>query len=133
MKLRLPNFKGSGVVRAYTRSTLYALVLTLASVLLLALVVKYAGISDGAIKPIVQIIKALSVFTGVAAVLRSIEKRAWMHGGILGLIYTVLAFFALSTIDSNFSITGGFFVEAAFALAVGIASAMLLRLRKREI
>ena len=125
----MPKFSNP-VFRAHTRGTLYALVLTLAGVLIFAFVVKFAGISDSVIRPIIQIIKALSIFTGVYFLLKRIEKRAWMHGGILGLVYTVLAFFILSIIDSNFSVTGGFFIEALFALAVGMGSALLLRLKK---
>ena len=120
-------------MRAHTRGLLYALTLTLAAFLIFAMVIKFAGLSGGTIKPVVQIIKALAIFTGVYAALRTIEKRAWLHGGILGLVYTVLAFFILSIIDSSFSLTGGFMVEALFALVVGLVSALLLRLRKREV
>jgi putative membrane protein (TIGR04086 family) len=124
---------GNGMLGAHTRGTLYALVLTLAAVLILAIAVKYAGMGANAIKPVVQIIKALSIFTGVYAVLRHVEKNAWLHGGILGLVYTVLAFFILSIIDKNFSLTGGFFVDALFALVIGVASAFLLRIRRKNI
>jgi len=135
--MKFPKFAsgsgGGGVVRAHTRGLLYALTLTLAAFLIFAMVIKFAGLSGGTIKPVVQIIKALAIFTGVYAALRTIEKRAWLHGGILGLVYTVLAFFILSIIDSSFSLTGGFMVEALFALVVGLVSALLLRLRKREV
>jgi putative membrane protein (TIGR04086 family) len=131
--MKIKKIKVNSAVRSHTIGTLFALVLTLTGVLVFALIVKYAGVPDTVIKPLVQGIKALSIFTGVYAALKGIEKRAWMHGGILGIIYTVLAFFALSIIDKNFSITGGFFVEAAFALVVGIVSAMILRLRKRNV
>ena len=131
--MKLPKLSGNTALGAHTRGTLYALVITLASILLFAILVNFAGISDAVIKPIIQIIKALSIFTGVYLMLKRIEKRAWMHGGILGLVYTMLAFFILSIIDSDFSITGSFLIESLFALAVGIASALLLRLRKRDI
>jgi len=129
--MKIPSFKNP-IARGYTRGTLYALILTLAGVLLFALFVKIAGMSDSAIKPIVQIIKAISIFVGVSVAIKSIEKRAWLHGGILGLVYTIFAFFALSIIDSNFGITSGFFIETLFAISVGVASAMLIRLRKRD-
>ena len=128
-KLSLPI--GNGIFAAHTRGVLYALVLTLTAIFIFALIVRFLGISGDVIKPVVQIIKALSIFLGVFMALKSIERRAWMHGAILGLVYTVLVFFILSIIDSSFSITSGLLIEALFALAVGIASAMLLRLRKR--
>ena len=130
--MKLPIL-GNPILRAHTRGTLYALVLTLSAVLLLAIIVRYAGVPGTVIKPIVQVIKTLSIFTGVYAALKTIEKRAWLHGGILGFVYTVLAFFVLSIIDSSFSITSGFLVEVLFALTIGVASALLLRLRRREV
>ena len=144
MKFKKPSFKiprrasgsgasSSGVVGAHTRGTLYALVVTLAAVFLIALLVKFAGLSESVVRPLVLCVKAVAIFTGVYSALKSIEKRAWLHGGILGLVYTALAFVILSIIDSNFSITSGFLIETLFALLVGMASAMILRLRKRNI
>ena len=132
----MPKFsflQGNGVLKAHTRGILYALLITLVFVLLFAIIVKYAGLSENVVKPAIQVIKASSIFAGVYSALKTIQKNAWMHGGILGLIYTCLAFIILSIIDNNFSITNGFFIETLFSIIVGIASAMLLRLRKKEI
>ena len=123
----------NSVVRAHLRGTLYALAITFAAVLLFALAVQFAGISNTVIGPTTQAIKAISIFIGVLTALRTVEKRAWMHGGILGLIYTVFTFFILSIIDPTFSITSGLIVELVFAGCIGLVSAMLLRLRKREV
>ena len=133
--MKMPNFsflKGDGVVKAQTRGLLWALVITLVSVLVFALIVKYAGLSENVVKPIIQVIKAYSIFVGVYSALKTIHKQAWLQGGILGLIYTCLSFVILSIIDNNFSITSGFLFETLFSLVVGIGSAMLLRLRKKE-
>ena len=124
---------GNGAVRAHIRGALFALVITFSLVLLFAVFVQYMGMSQAAIGPIVQIIKIIAIFVGVMTVLRRIESRAWIHGGILGLVYTVLAFLIFSMITPNFSITSGFLVELLFALVVGMSSAMLLRLRKRGV
>ena len=118
---------------AHTRGTLWALVTTLSCVLILALVIKFAGLTGNVIKPIAQGIKVISIFLGAFVLLRSVEKRAWMHGAILGLIYTTLAFFIFSIIDKSFSLTTGLLYETLFALAVGIVSALLIRLRRRNV
>ena len=120
------------IARAHVRGTLYALLLTLASILIFAFAVQMAGLNDSVIGPATQVFKTISIFIGVMAVARVINKRAWMHGAILGLTYTALIFLLLSIIYSNFSITSGFLIEAAFAAAIGLFSAMLLRLRKRD-
>ena len=132
--MKFPKFSSNPnrtVFGAHTRGTLYAVILTLVSVLIFALLVKVFGMSSGAIKPITQIIKVVSIFIGVLVVLRTVEKRAWLHGAILGLVYTVLAFFIFSIIDKNFSITSGLLIDIILAIVIGIISAMLLRMRKR--
>jgi len=132
MKFSLKSGKG-GPVRAHIRGALYALTLTFTSVLIFALLVQFVGMPSPVIKPIVQVIKALAIFVGVMAVARNVGRRAWLHGGILGLVYTGLAFLLFSIITPNFSITDGFLFECLFAIIVGMASAMLLRLRRRSI
>ncbi|MCL2229119.1 MAG: TIGR04086 family membrane protein [Firmicutes bacterium] len=134
--MKLSKFKlkfGTGPVGAHAEGALYALVMTLGLVLLLSIIVQFGGLSDAVIGPLVQVIKSLAIFTGVYTVLKKIKRRAWMHGGVLGIVYTVLAFFILSIIDQDFSITVGFMAEAIFAFIVGLVSAMLLRIRKRDI
>jgi len=120
------------ILRAHVRGTLFAVAITLGAILLFAFFVQVAGLSDGVVRPLTQIIKAVSVFIGVFMAIKTIENRAWLHGAILGFVYTCLTFLILSIIDSSFSTTGGFFIEALFAVSVGLASAMLLRLRKRQ-
>jgi putative membrane protein (TIGR04086 family) len=95
--------------------------------------VKYSGVSVGVIMPATQVIKALSIFFGVLIAIRSFEKRAFINGGILGIVYTAVAFLALSVIDKSFSPIEGLFAEIVFAAVVGALSSMLLRLRKSNV
>jgi putative membrane protein (TIGR04086 family) len=120
------------VLRAHTKGTLYALVIMLSAVLILAFAVKFVGLSNGIIKPSTQAIKVVSIFFGVVVALKYIEKNAWLHGAVLGLVYTVLAFLVFSVIDTDFSITSGLFIDAGFASITGLISAMFLRFRKRS-
>lgn len=118
---------------AHTKGTLFALILTLTGVLIFALVVQFAGLGSGVIKITSQIIKVISIFLGVFFVVKHVQRFAWLHGAVLGLVYTVLAFFIFSILDNNFSITSGLMFDSIFALVVGALSAMLLRFRNRNI
>ena len=134
MDMKFPKFSSNpngSALKAYIRGILWALVITLASVLIFAVLVKFAGISSTVIKPVTQAIKVVSIFLGVLIVVKSIEKHAWIHGAILGLIYTVLSFFLFSIIDGNFSITSGLLIDTLFATAIGLISALLIRFRKK--
>jgi len=125
-------FKSNSIIGAHTRGTLWALILTLVSVLIFALFVTW-GVSGSAISPIVQAVKVISIFFGVFIVLRGVSTKAWLHGAIFGLVYTVFAFLIFSIIDTNFSITTGFLIDSGFAVIIGAISAILIRLRKRGV
>jgi putative membrane protein (TIGR04086 family) len=116
---------------AHIRGAIYALALTVAGIFAFAFLVQYIGLGGGAVMGITQALKAVSIFVGVWVIAKNAAKHAWLHGGILGVVYTALIFVILSVIDGGFSITDGFIFEAAFAAILGVISAMLLRLRKR--
>jgi len=116
------------LIKAHMRGTIYALTTTLVFVLVLALVIRLSGIAGTTVAVLTQIIKVISIFYGTAIVLKTVEKMGWLHGIVLGLIYTILAFFAFSIIGSNFDITTGIFAEMLFAGAVGSVSALVLRM-----
>jgi len=113
-------------VRPVVKGTLHAVIATLLLVLLFALVVRFAGIGGGAITAIMQIIKVVSIFYGVRVTLRSIEKKGYLFGALVGLLYTVLSFFIFSIIDSNFSITIGLLNDLIFCTILGATSAFVI-------
>jgi putative membrane protein (TIGR04086 family) len=122
----------SPTVKHVTRGSLYAIISTLLLVLVFAVFIFAAGLDGAATKPIAQIIKVASIFFGVYIALKHIEKNGWLWGGVIGLIYTVLAFFVFSIVDSTFSITGGLITDMLFACAIGVISAVLLKVMQTK-
>jgi putative membrane protein (TIGR04086 family) len=92
-----------------------------------ALVILLSGLPSGFIRPGAQIIKVLSIFWGVVVALRGIEKRGWLFGALVGLLYTVVIFLIFSMIDTNFGITSGLLADILFACAIGAISAMIIK------
>jgi len=124
--------KTNSKIRQVLRGTLYGIVATLVMVLGFALVVRMTGLGSTTINVISQIIKVLSIFIAVRVALREMGKRGWVIGGVVGVIYTILIFFIFSIISSEFSITTGILFELLFATAIGMASALLLKMGRRE-
>jgi putative membrane protein (TIGR04086 family) len=120
------------IIKSLLKGILWAVVTSLVLVLALALVIQITGLADSLIKPIMQIIKVLSIFFGVMIALRSIEKRGWLFGALVGLVYTVLAFFIFSIMNSDFSITAGLIADMFFAIIIGAVSAFILRIGTRN-
>lgn len=119
-------------VKSIARGTLYALIVSLVLVFAFAGLLLTFPIGDGITKPVVQVIKVLSIFVGVMIALKQLTSRGWFYGGIVGLIYTVFAFLIFSIIYSDFSITSGLLTDMIFAAIIGAISAMLLKTLRTE-
>ena len=131
--MKIKSFQNQ-TARAVIRGILHAVIVSLILVFVFALVILVAGLPSGIIKPGAQVIKVLSIFWGVVIALRGIEKRGWLFGGLIGLLYTVIIFFVFSIISTDFGITSGILADIIFACVIGIFSAMILKtLRARTI
>lgn len=118
-------------IRSMFKGTLYAVILTLVLVLIFAVIVRFTGIGSTGIGVIVQIIKVLSIFLGVRIALRGIDKKGYVYGAIVGLLYTCFAFFIFSILDSSFSITLGLLNDMVFSLGIGALSALIFKMGKQ--
>jgi len=113
--------------RAAIKGILHSVILSLILVFAFALVILVSGLPSGFIRPGAQIIKVLSIFWGVAVALRGIDKRGWLFGALIGLLYTVIIFLIFSIIDTNFGITSGLLADILFACGIGLISALILK------
>lgn len=119
-------------VRHILKGTLYGVTASLVLVLVFALVESMVGLGSGAITIVAQIIKVVSIFFGVSVALRGIERRGWLHGGIIGILHTAVTFLIFSIISSGFEITTGILTEILFAIVIGAASAVLLAMGRNR-
>jgi len=116
------------------KGTMWAIVVTLVLILTLAIFVRLGGFGGPVITAIVQIIKVLSIFYGVGIALRAIDKRGWLWGGMLGMMYTIVAFALFGIIGAGTSFVGASFsYELLFASAIGAISAILIKLGRSEL
>lgn len=94
-------------VGAIIKGSLIALSFSLVGILIFAFVLRFIAISDGAIKPINQVIKILSVAFGVFIGLKKNHDMGLIRGLLIGLLYTIMAFISFSILDGSmsFSIT----------------------------
>lgn len=118
------------IVSGYTKGILFALTFFFGVAFLLAFAVQYLGLSNIAIGITTQVLKVIAIFIGVIFVVRAVSRRAWLHGAVFGVLFTVFAFLILSVLDGGFSVVDGFLIDAAFAGVVGLVCAMLCRMKK---
>ena len=93
----------SSLVVQSLKGALISVIVSLIGILFFAFFIKIMGISEGAIKPINQIIKAISIFIGVFLGVRISADKGLLRGLLIGIIYTFLAFIIFSALNGKFS------------------------------
>ncbi len=105
-----------------------ALLLTFILEAIFALVVKSFCLSATVIRPVNQVIKAVSV---IIATLLTVKYKGVLFGASLGVLYGVTAYLIMSGIAESFYI-GRFFLDILFCTVVGILSGLIaVNLKKR--
>lgn len=121
------------MVKSICKGVLCAVVVTLLFVLGFAFVVQLTGLSSGVVTPVMQVVKVVCIFVAVAIALKSCRSKGWLYGGLVGILYMVLTFLAFSLIDGQFKIGFGALSDLLFQTLVGVVSAVILRLRNKDV
>lgn len=98
-----------------------ALIITFASIILFAFIIKWAGLSDGVITPVNLVIKGLSVFLGVLTLTRK-SSRGLIKGIVFAILYTIIAFVVFSCLAGTLILNLGILTDFAFNILVGAIS-----------
>ena len=107
------------------KGAILSLLITVFSVLILALVVKGTDISDETISALNQAIKIISVFAGAFAASRSAAEKQALAGGLSGGIYIVLGYLTFSLIDGKFGDILLLFADLAMGVIIGMLTGII--------
>ncbi|MCL2062120.1 MAG: TIGR04086 family membrane protein [Firmicutes bacterium] len=80
------------------RAVVVAVIISLAAILLLALLIRLLNISTNAIPIINQVIKGVSILVACLICLR-LPRNGWLRGLIVGIVYVLLAFVIFSLLN----------------------------------
>jgi putative membrane protein (TIGR04086 family) len=106
------------------RGILLAAVISLAGVLILALIVKLTSIGSEVILPVNQIIKILSVLLGCLFGIKEKEKGA-LKGSIIGLSYSLLSIFIFLIMNKTLSGSSINYIDLIAGTAAGCLSGII--------
>lgn len=121
---RKEKTEGLKVVLSFLKSIFISLIITFASVILFAFIIKWASLGDGIIAPVNLVIKGLSVFVGALIFCRS-KSRGILKGGLYGVIYTIISFSIFSILAGAFEIGLGLISDFAFNIIIGAIAGVL--------
>lgn len=126
------SFGSTNIILQLTKGTFWALSFALLSILLFAFIIKYTSISSEAIQPVNQVIKALSILIGCFVFGKKIKTKGWLFGGIIGVLFTLLAFVVFSILDGSFSFNLNLLNDIIFGALMGIIAGIIcITLRKK--
>ncbi len=104
MNASLKDKKQNGLLKIISGVTI-GICVTLISILLFAVVIRFVGIDDKFIFPINQIIKALSLFVAMFVSLKGNKEKGLYKGLIVGFAYYILSFLVFAILQGQISIT----------------------------
>ena len=95
----------------------FALVLSLLSAVVFAVILHCCQVNAKLVYPITQTLKAVCLCLGAVAFDRG--EKGWLKGMGVGLVFTALSYLAFSSLGGDFSLSWLIFLELAISLAVG--------------
>ena len=125
-RFSLKNIK----VAPYITGSVVAVVCALVLILAFALIIRFAGVPNAAIKPVNIAIKILSIAAGVFVATKNGQKGL-KKGIIVGVLFIVLSFFVFAILSRSFQLGWGILADLALGAAVGaITGVVFVNLRK---
>ena len=112
-----------GFFSTIIKGALCSVIITLFSVLIFALIVKFALLNSGVIKAVNQFIKILSVFLGCAFSVRG--KMGLIRGALIGVISTIITYLLFSLFAGTVSFGISFVIDLIFGLIIGAVSGVI--------
>ena len=123
---RKEKSEGTITILKYVKSLFISLIITFASIILFAFVIKWVGLSDSVITPVNLVIKALSVFIAVLVLTKN-KTRGLIKGISFAIVYTFASFIIFSILAGEFVLGLGLVADFAFNIIVGAITGLLFK------
>jgi len=115
------------------KGAVFGLVITVAAVLVLALIVKQGNMSDGAINAANQVIKVASVFLAAFIAARAAKAAHALVGALTGGLYVLMGYIIFSIVEGAMGDVLILLADLAMGIVVGMLTAVIFgRFLKRK-
>ena len=71
---------------------LCSIAITMVLILLFAVIIRFFNVPDGAIFPVNQLIKIISLFVGILLVVKKVKSKGLVNGLLVGVIYYIISY-----------------------------------------
>ena len=115
------------------KGSLIATATSLIGILFFAFIIKLFGITDQYLRPVNQVIKAISILFGVFIGIKKYNQKGLILGLAIGLCYTLLAFVVFSILNGGFNVDKTLLNDAIFGgIMGGICGIIAINLKKKK-
>lgn len=123
---------GGGFFVSLIKGALIALSISLIGICVFAFILRFIDISVDAIKPINQVIKFGSIIIGTFMGLKNSREMGLITGFLIGVIYTILAFFVFSILNGEMVLGPSLINDTIFGgIAGAISGVVAVNFRKK--
>lgn len=119
------NGGGKLAVGKAVKGAIFGLIVTVLSVLVLAIIVKQFGLSDGAIAAINQAVKVVAIFITAFIATSGAEQNKILTGALAGALYVLFGFGAFSLIEGQWGSFSQLLADLAMGVVIGMLTAMI--------
>lgn len=115
------------------KGSLLATAVSLVGILFFAFIIKMFGITDEYLRPVNQVIKAVSILLGVFITLKKQKQNGLVLGLAIGLCYTLLAFATFSALNGSFNVDKTLLNDVLFGSIMGaICGIIAVNIKKKS-
>ncbi len=115
--------QSASFILSVLKGVVITLLAVLVGVLIFALIVKLAMLSNGVIKAVNQFIKAVAIFIGCLSSIMG--NKGLIKGALVGLFGTVLTFLVFALFGGEISFGLSFFIDIIFGSILGAISGVV--------
>ncbi|HHY82327.1 MAG TPA: TIGR04086 family membrane protein [Clostridiales bacterium] len=104
-----------------SKGSVFAVVITLFFIILFAFTMQLSSLSETIIRPVVQVIRILSIAVGGAYVARQTTSKGWLKGAATGVSYVILVSLIGIISGGHFAFDRILLSDTLMAIIVGAA------------
>ena len=130
MEKTADNSKRSFVLDV-AKGTIFSLVISMVLIIIFAIIIRFANVSDFLIIPINQGIKIISILIGCIIALKG-SNKGFIKGLLIGGLYAILAYFIFSLLSNTLTIGLTSITDLLFGMIIGGISGLIAVNIKRK-
>ncbi|MDE6189539.1 MAG: TIGR04086 family membrane protein [Clostridia bacterium] len=114
------------------KGVLFSVIISLLAVIIFAVVVKFANLSQKAVQIVNIFLRIISIFFGTLLAIKS-GKQGLFKGSVIGLLFILISYLVFSLINGSFAVNPLTAFDIIFCLAAGLLSGIFtVNVRKNK-